>query len=41
VAGPLTTRRHYLGQHALELQVNGTRHGHVSFDLLMPEPADR
>jgi hypothetical protein len=38
---PLTTRRHYLGQHALELQVNGTRHGHVSFDLLMPEPADR
>jgi 3-methyladenine DNA glycosylase AlkC len=37
---PLTTRRYYPGQHALELQVNGARHGQVSFDLVIPVPAD-
>ncbi|HET6191061.1 MAG TPA: DNA alkylation repair protein [Trebonia sp.] len=30
---PLTTRRHYPGAHALELQVNGMRHGQAAFDL--------
>jgi hypothetical protein len=30
---PLTTRRYYPGGHALELQVNGIRHGHAAFDL--------
>jgi 3-methyladenine DNA glycosylase AlkC len=30
---PVTTRRHYPGEHALELQVNGIRHGHVRFTL--------
>jgi 3-methyladenine DNA glycosylase AlkC len=30
---PVTTRRHYPGEHALELQVNGTRYGYVRFTL--------
>ncbi|HEY1698440.1 MAG TPA: DNA alkylation repair protein [Trebonia sp.] len=30
---PVTTRRHYPGEHALELQVNGTRHGYARFAL--------
>lgn len=31
----LTTRRHHPGEHALEIQVNGERHGFVTFDLAM------
>ncbi|MDH2427548.1 DNA alkylation repair protein [Sphaerisporangium sp. TRM90804] len=30
---PITTRRYHPGEHAIELQVNGTRHGRVSFNL--------
>lgn len=30
----MTTRRHYPGGHALELQVNGTRHGRAAFEVL-------
>ncbi|GAA3676607.1 DNA alkylation repair protein [Arthrobacter ginkgonis] len=30
----MTTRRHYAGAHALELQINGTRHGRAAFDVL-------
>lgn len=30
---PITTRVYHPGPHALELQVNGTRHGRVDFDL--------
>jgi len=30
----MTTRRHYAGGHALELQINGTRHGHAAFEVL-------
>lgn len=33
---PLTTRRHHAGRHALQIQVNGTRHTLVEFDLVMP-----
>ncbi|WP_246165418.1 DNA alkylation repair protein [Arthrobacter yangruifuii] len=29
----MTTRRHYTGLHALELQVNGVRHGRLEFEL--------
>lgn len=29
----MTTRRHYAGLHALELQINGIRHGRLQFDL--------
>lgn len=29
----LTTRRHHAGQHALEIQVNGRRHGYAAFTL--------
>ncbi|MDJ0461932.1 hypothetical protein QMK30_09835 [Streptomyces sp. H27-C3] len=32
----ITTRRYYPGEHAVELQINGTRHGHVTFDLQPP-----
>ncbi|MEN8649608.1 DNA alkylation repair protein [Streptomyces sp. 21So2-11] len=32
----VTTRRYYPGEHAVELQINGTRHGHVTFDLQAP-----
>jgi hypothetical protein len=35
---PVTTRRHYPGEHALELQVNGTRHGYARFRLSGTEP---
>jgi 3-methyladenine DNA glycosylase AlkC len=35
---PITTRGHYPGQHALELQVNGTRHGHAPFTLTGATP---
>lgn len=31
---PITTRRYHPGVHAIELQVNGVRHGFVEFDLL-------
>jgi 3-methyladenine DNA glycosylase AlkC len=31
---PLTTRRYYPGDHALELQVNGDRHGLVRFGVM-------
>jgi 3-methyladenine DNA glycosylase AlkC len=30
---PITTRRYYPGEHALELQVNGERYGRVTFEL--------
>ncbi len=30
---PITTRRYYPGEHALELQVNGQRYGRVTFEL--------
>ncbi|MCC3274497.1 MULTISPECIES: DNA alkylation repair protein [unclassified Arthrobacter] len=29
----MTTRRHYAGVHALELQVNGVRHGRLEFEV--------
>lgn len=29
----LTTRRHHGGEHALEIQVNGRRHGYTTFTL--------
>ncbi|WP_329116673.1 DNA alkylation repair protein [Streptomyces sp. NBC_01465] len=32
----ITTRRYYPGEHAIELQVNGARHGHTVFDLKAP-----
>ncbi|MCQ1995778.1 DNA alkylation repair protein [Arthrobacter sp. zg-Y1171] len=31
----MTTRRHYAGTHALEVQVNGVRHGRLEFDLVL------
>ena len=31
---PITTRRYHPGTHAVELQVNGVRHGFAEFDLL-------
>ena len=31
----MTTRRHYGGGHALELQINGTRHGRAAFDVVV------
>ncbi|MCC9205030.1 DNA alkylation repair protein [Arthrobacter sp. zg-Y769] len=31
----MTTRRHYAGTHALEVQVNGIRHGRLEFDLVL------
>lgn len=31
---PLTTRRYYPGEHAIEVQVNGRRSGRVGFELL-------
>ena len=31
----MTTRRHYGGPHALELQVNGTRHGRAVFEVVV------
>jgi len=33
---PITTRKHYPGGHAIELQVNGTRYGRTEFTLLPP-----
>jgi len=30
---PITTRVYHPGEHAVELQVNGVRHGYVTFDL--------
>lgn len=33
---PITTRRYYAGEHALELQVNGVRHGRTPFTLHVP-----
>ncbi|MFJ5112546.1 DNA alkylation repair protein [Streptomyces sp. NPDC088551] len=30
---PITTRRHYPGEHALEIQVNGRRSGKATFDV--------
>jgi 3-methyladenine DNA glycosylase AlkC len=30
---PMTTRVHHAGLHALELQINGIRHGHTEFDV--------
>ena len=35
----MTTRRHYAGQHVLELQVNGVRHGHLAFEVEHGQPA--
>lgn len=35
---PITTRRHHPGGHALELQINGTRHGHAGFTLTGETP---
>ncbi len=34
----MTTRRHYAGTHQLQLQVNGTRHGSLAFDVQLQEP---
>ncbi|MCC3301720.1 DNA alkylation repair protein [Arthrobacter sp. zg-Y895] len=31
----MTTRRHYAGAHALEVQVNGVRHGRLEFELVL------
>ena len=31
----MTTRRHYAGTHALEMQVNGVRHGRLEFELML------
>jgi hypothetical protein len=31
---PITTRRYYPGEHAIELQVNGVTHGRTPFTLL-------
>lgn len=36
----ITTRRYHPGEHALELQVNGVRHGRVSFMLTPPTEQD-
>ncbi|WP_232666315.1 DNA alkylation repair protein [Pseudonocardia sp. TRM90224] len=36
---PVTTRRHYPGEHAVEVQVNGARSGRVTFDVVGIEPA--
>ncbi|MEE1619823.1 DNA alkylation repair protein [Zafaria sp. J156] len=36
----MTTRVHYPGTHALELQVNGERHARTEFDVLVPEALD-
>lgn len=36
----ITTRRYHPGEHALELQVNGVRHGRVSFMLTSPQEQD-
>lgn len=33
---PITTRRHHAGTHAVQIQVNGTRHDLVEFELAMP-----
>ena len=33
-----TTRRHYPGEHVLELQVNGTRHGRARFTVTGTTP---
>jgi 3-methyladenine DNA glycosylase AlkC len=38
---PITTRRYYPGEHALELQVNGQRYGRVAFDLVALAQASR
>jgi hypothetical protein len=35
---PVTTRRHYPGEHALELQVNGARYGRAQFTLTGTTP---
>jgi 3-methyladenine DNA glycosylase AlkC len=35
---PVTTRRHYPGEHALELQVNGVRYGRAQFTLTGTTP---
>ncbi|PPG02413.1 DNA alkylation repair protein [Pseudoclavibacter sp. RFBI5] len=32
---PITTRRYHPGVHAIELQVNGVRHGFAEFDLVL------
>ncbi len=32
---PMTTRVHHAGLHALELQINGVRHGHTEFEVLV------
>lgn len=34
---PITTRRHHAGPHAIEIQVNGRRHGRAEFELLPPQ----
>ncbi|MDM7989050.1 DNA alkylation repair protein [Arthrobacter sp. zg-Y877] len=31
----MTTRRHYAGTHALEVQVNGIRHGRLEFEVVL------
>ena len=33
---PINTRKYYPGTHALELQINGKRHGYAEFELHMP-----
>jgi 3-methyladenine DNA glycosylase AlkC len=38
---PITTRRYHPGDHAIEVQVNGTRTGPVEFSLLEPHAAVR
>ncbi|WP_434592866.1 DNA alkylation repair protein [Streptomyces sp. A5-4] len=35
----ITTRRYYPGEHAIELQINGARHGRAAFDLRAPRAA--
>lgn len=31
---PITTRKHYLGQHKIEIQINGRKYGKIEFELI-------
>lgn len=31
---PITTRKHYLGQHEIEIQINGMKYGKVEFEVI-------
>jgi 3-methyladenine DNA glycosylase AlkC len=35
---PVSTRRHYPGEHAIDLQINGVRYGHDEFILVDTQP---